>query len=95
MSFQLCIDCSCQGRATTDANDEVVAKNNNHDHPPETAQATVAKVVDKMKDRAKVSMNQIYKLNRTGKYRGVSGAVSSRWGSEKHKEEVLHNRRRV
>ena len=45
-----CIDHSCQGGATTDANDEVLAESNNHDHPPETAQATVAKVVDKMKE---------------------------------------------
>ena len=55
-----CIDRSCQGRATTDANDEVIAENNNHNHPPETAQATVAKVVDKVKERARnetVSVN--------------------------------------
>ena len=53
-----CIDRSCQGRAITDADDGVVAENNNHDHPPETAQATEAKV--KMKERARnetVSVN--------------------------------------
>ena len=48
-TYWRCIDCSCQERGTTDANDEIIAENNNHDHPPETAQATVAKVVDKMK----------------------------------------------
>ena len=42
----------------------VVAENYNHDHPPETAQATVAKLVDKMKERARnetVSLNRIYR----------------------------------
>ena len=41
---------------------DVVAENNNHDHPPETAQATVAKLVDKMKEQARnetVSVNRI------------------------------------
>ena len=28
--------------------------------------------------------------NRAREWRGVSGAVGSRWGSEKHKEEVPH-----
>ena len=63
-TYWRCIDCSCQGRATTNANDEVVAENNNHNHPPETAQATVAKVVDKMKERARneaVSVNRMYR----------------------------------
>ena len=63
-TYWRCIDRSCQGRATTDANDEIIAENNNHDHPPETAQSTVAKVVDKMKERARnetVSVNRIYR----------------------------------
>ena len=30
-----------------------IAENHAHDHPPETAQITVAKVVEKMKQRAK------------------------------------------
>ena len=46
-----CINRSFQRRATTDANDDVVAENNDHDHPPETAKATVAEVVDKMKEQ--------------------------------------------
>ena len=44
-----CVDRSCLGRATTDKNDQVIAENHAHDHPPETAQVTVAKVVEKMK----------------------------------------------
>ena len=42
-----CVDRSCLGRATTDKNDQVIAENHAHDHPPETAQMTVAKVVEK------------------------------------------------
>ena len=52
------------GKSNNRCNDEIIAENNNHDHPPETAQATVAKVVDKMKERARnetVSVNQIYR----------------------------------
>ena len=49
-----CVDCSCLGRATTDENDQVIAENHAHDHLPETVQATFAKVVEKMKQRAKI-----------------------------------------
>ena len=35
------VDCSCLGRATTDENNQVIAENHAHDHPPETA-CTVA-----------------------------------------------------
>ena len=44
-----CVDCSCLGRATTDENNQVIAENHAHDHPPETAQMTVhvAEVVEK------------------------------------------------
>ena len=38
----------------------IVAENSNHDHSPETAQETVAKVVDKMKERAR---NEIVSVN--------------------------------
>ena len=57
-----CVDHSCLGRATTDENDEVIEGNHAHDHPPETAQVTVAKVVEKMKQRAKneTTINSIY-----------------------------------
>ena len=42
-----CVDRSFLGRATTDENVQVIAENRAHDHPPETAQMTVAKVVEK------------------------------------------------
>ena len=32
--------------------------------------------------------------NRTGQYRGVPAAVSSRWDSEKHKKEVYSTKQR-
>ena len=59
-----CVDCPCLGRATTDKNDQVITENHAHDHPPETAQATVARVVEKMKQRAKnetTTINTIYR----------------------------------
>ena len=37
------MDCLCLGRATTDENNQVIAENHAHDHPPETA-CTVAKL---------------------------------------------------
>ena len=58
-----CVDHSCLGRTTTDKNDQVIEENHAHDHPPETAQVTVAKVVEKMKQRAKnetTTINTIY-----------------------------------
>ncbi len=63
-TYWRCVDRSCLGRATTDENDQVIAENQRHDHPPESAQAAVAKVVDKMKQRAKneaTPVNTIYR----------------------------------
>ncbi len=51
-TYWRCVDCSCLGRATTDENDQVIAENQRHDHTPESAPAAVAKVADKMKQRA-------------------------------------------
>ena len=42
-----CVDRSRLWRVTTDENDQVIAENHAHDHPPETAQMNVAKVVEK------------------------------------------------
>ena len=42
----------------------MIAENQRHDHPPESMQKIVSKVVDKMKDRAKnetTSVNVIYR----------------------------------
>ena len=59
-----CVDRSCLGRATNDENDQVIPENHAHDHPPETAQRIVAKVVEKMKQLAKnetTTINTIYR----------------------------------
>ena len=42
------MDRSCPGRASTDKEDAVIAENQQHDHPPESMQKIVSKVVDKM-----------------------------------------------
>ena len=54
-----CVDCSCLGRATTDENNQVIAENHAHDHPPETARMTVhvAKVVEKF-DSGDYALNE-------------------------------------
>ena len=58
------MDRSCPGRASTDKENAVIAENQRHDHPPESMQKIVSKVVNKMKDRAKnemTSVNVIYR----------------------------------
>ena len=52
------VDDSCLGRETTDENDQVKAENHGHDHPPETAHATVAEVVEKMKQGPRMRQQQ-------------------------------------
>ena len=58
--------------------------------------------INRAAGKAHPNIFELVELFKTGEYRGVSGAVGSRWGSGKHKEvattqteETCESRRKV
>ena len=51
-TYWRCVNRLCEGRVTTDENDQLISSNNNHNHQPNETEIQV-KVINQMKERAK------------------------------------------
>ena len=80
------MDCSCLGRATTDKNDQVIADNHALDHPSETRNCSVAKLVEKF-DSGDYALNEY--INSLSKWIGFKVACSSEFSWSTNLESKL------